>query len=264
MYFTVFVIAIVVIFLFVLSILIIRSKTRSNIIYGSGYTYQNVKDMLKTGDIILFESMENGSSYGNFKHFMISSVLGIKFKHSGIVLRYGNELYLLECCRYKQAGYKYATYINKNNNLVECENHNKGENKNCEKPGGVRIIKLDDIIREYTNEYRGKFCVKFINQAIPNGLILKEFEKYTDVKFGSMQKVLFRGILNILLSINPNDTEFHDSMICSEFTHKMLLDCDVIKNNISSNVFWPFYYYNGIFDRLAIIKYSNPICFSYC
>jgi len=254
MYFIIFVIALIVIFIFILAILIIRSKTKSNIVSGPGYNYETVKQLLKTGDIILFESMENGSNYGNFKHFMISSVLGIKFKHSGIVLKYNDELYLLECCRYKQAGYKYATYINKNNNLVLNPN---------EKPGGVRIIKLDDIIREYTREYRGKFCVKFIDKEIPNGLILKEFDKYTHVKFGDMHKILFKGVLDIFLSIGSQDTGFHDSMICSEFTHKMLLDCHVIKNTISSNVFWPFYYYNGIFDNLAIIKYSNPICFSY-
>lgn len=254
MYTIIFSLALVVILIFILCVLIIRSKTRSNIIYGSGYTYDDIKRTLKTGDIILFESMENGSAYGNFKHFLISSVLGIKFKHSGLVLKYDDEFYLLECCRYTQAGYKYATYVNKNNNLVLNPE---------DKPGGVRIIKLDDIIREYTREYRGKFCVKFINEAISNELILKEFDKYSKVKFGNMHKILFKGVLDIFLSIGSSDTEFHDSMICSEFTHKMLLDCNVIKDNISSNVFWPFYYYNGIFDDLAIIKYSNPICFEY-
>jgi hypothetical protein len=250
----IFGIGITIILIFILIIYVIRFKTKSNIL-NNNYTYDYLRNVLKTGDIILFESMENGSLYGNIKHFVISSVVGIKFKHSGIVLKHNNELYLLECCRYTQAGYAYATYINKDNDLVENVDA---------KPGGVRIIKLDDIIREYTKEYRGKFCVKFINKEIPNYKLLKAFEKYTYVKFGDLNKVLFKGLLDIFLPFNMEESsEFKDSMICSEFTHRLLLDCGIIKNNISSSVFWPFYYYNGIFDNLAIVKYSNPICFNY-
>lgn len=246
--------ALIIILLFILGIFIIRSKTRSNIIFGSGAIYDDVKKNLKTGDIILFESMENGSLYGNLKHFVVSSVMGIKFKHSGIILKFNDQLYLMECCRYRQAGYKYATYINKNNDMVP---------NFSDKPGGVRIIKLDDILREYTREYKGRFCVKYINEPIPNELILKEFKKYANVKFGNLHKVLSKGLLDIFLSVGPGDSDFHDTMVCCQFTHKLLLDCNVIKDNISSSVFWPFYYYNGIFDDLTIIKYSNPICFDY-
>ena len=241
-----------------------RRKTTKHNIYDFGLSYDNLCKILKTGDIILFESMENGSIYGNFKHFVISSILGIKYKHSGIVLKHGGQLYLVECCRYTQAGYWLATYMNENNYLIQTNLQDDNNPSSLKlKPGGVRIIKLDDIIREYRKEYRGKFCVKFISQEIPSTRLLEELDKYTQVRFADMHNVLFRGLLDLFFSMSKNDPSFQDSMVCSQFTHQLLSDCNVVKNKISSDVFWPYYYYNGKFDELAIVKYSNPITFNY-
>jgi len=253
-----------------------RRKTTKHNIHDLGLNYDNLCKILKTGDIILFESMENGSIYGNFKHFVISSILGIKYKHSGIILKHRGELYLVECCRYTQAGYWLAKYINENNYLIESDkefyqdsgntsikNNENMMELNKLKPGGVRIIKLDDIIREYRKEYRGRFCVKFISQEIPSTRLLEELNKYTNVKFADMHNVLFRGLIDLFFSMSKNDPSLQDSMVCSQFTHQLLSDCNVVKNKISSDVFWPYYYYNGKFDELAIIKYSNPITFNY-
>jgi len=241
-----------------------RRKTTNHNIYDFGLSYDNLCKILKTGDIILFESMENGSIYGNFKHFVISNILGIKYKHSGIVLKHGGQLYLVECCRYTQAGYWLATYMNENNYLIQNNLQDDNNPSSLKlKPGGVRIIKLDDIIREYRKEYRGRFCVKFISQEIPSTRLLEELDKYTQVRFADMHNVLFRGLLDLFFSMSKNDPSFQDSMVCSQFTHQLLSDCNVVKNKISSDVFWPYYYYNGKFDELAIVKYSNPITFNY-
>lgn len=251
---TLIVIIIVVIIIFILlGIFYIRNQTKSNI-YFTDNKLCDIEHNLKTGDIILFESMENGTFYGNLKHYIISTILGIKYKHSGLVVKYNNELYLIECCRYTQAGYNYASYVNKNNMLTKDKNA---------RPGGVRIIKLYDILNEYSKEYRGKFCIKFIKEEIPNELIFKEFNKYEDIKFGSMKKTFFKGVFDIFLGINKNDSDNKNDMICSEFIHKILSDCDIVKKKIASNVFWPYYYYNGKFDKLANNQYTNPISFEY-
>lgn len=261
LYWIIFALSLVILLLVALIIYLMRRKTTKHNIWDLGLSYDNLCKILKTGDIILFESMENGSLYGNTKHFIISSVLGIKYKHSGIVLKHGGQLYLIECCRYTQAGYWLATYMNENNYLIESEQ--PVEDDLSKRPGGVRIIKLDDIIREYRKEYRGRFCVKLITQEIPSHIILQELDKYTKVRFADMHNVLFKGVVDLFFSMNNNNPDLQDSMVCSQFTHKLLSDCNVVKNKISSDVFWPYYYYNGKFDELAIIKYSNPITFIY-
>lgn len=250
----------VVIILIILFICVIRLEASNFMLFDAGIDYDCLRKVLKTGDIILFESRNNGSIIGDLRHFILAKVMGVEYKHSGVVLKYNGELYLIECCKYSHAGYWLASYINKGNHLIEID---KNTSDIKSRPGGVRIIKLDDVIREYRKEYKGLFCVKFIHEEIPNERVLSELTKYNNIKFADMHKILFRGLLDFLFSIGDNNQKLQDNMVCSQFTHRLLADCNVIKKEISSNLFWPHYYYNGTFDDLAIVKYSSPITFNY-
>ena len=97
--------------------------------------YDKIKDKFKTGDILLFSCKKHSSTLKHIEYYMRTNLLGSIFGHVGIVLREKDNLYMVECTDIGHIGEKHAHYLND------------------QKKGGVRIIKLEYLLKKYSKRY---------------------------------------------------------------------------------------------------------------
>jgi hypothetical protein len=211
------------------------------------YDYNNIKKKFKTGDIIMFSYGRYRSLLEELGYLSRTKLFGTIYGHIGIVLREGNKLYLIECTSSNHTAKKYAYTLNNENR------------------GGVRIIDLDILIREYHDEEKGIFAVKFADKEIPNKLIMCVLEKYGNVIFENIPKIALFVVANFIsnkFSKKLAKTADNNRMTCSEFAYELLYQCGYVEK-YQSKLIWPHLFSNGQFDKLTKIKYSKPIGFIY-
>ena len=213
------------------------------------YNYSNIRNKLKTGDLILFTCKKHGSLFANLMYLSRTTLLGSDYGHAGIVIKdkRNNHLYIAECCGHDQCGNKYANYLNK------------------DQKGGIRIIDLDILLKEYHNEYNGSYAVKFISNEIPNSIIISALKKYKNVRFQERHILCMLAAMDIFIS-HPVAAALSNicdknKMICTEFVHDLLHECNVL-DKYPSKLFWPHLITNHVFKKLEKIKYSRPFKFS--
>jgi len=210
--------------------------------HGPYYSYNNIRTKLKTGDIILF-TCNPTSIIEKILYNIRTRLIGSKYGHAGIViLGNNNKLYLLECIPFDH-----------------CE---KMHSKYCGE--SVRVINLEKILESYSTKYGGTFAVKFISKSIPNAIVAKHLKKYRNVLFEDSATVCLLAVTDILVShdlakdiaaeCDPN------RMICTEFLHSILRDCNVLKR-YPSKLLWPHKFVDGELNKLEITSYSDPVQF---
>jgi hypothetical protein len=168
------------------------------------------------------------------------------YGHAGIVIKKKNKLYITECCGHDQTGYHEAKHLND------------------KKMGGVRIIELDVLLREYYKNNKGVCAVKFISKEIPYSDFMKNMLKYRNAVFQDRKVLIMLAITDIFIShelAKKLSKGYGDEkMICTEFVYNILRDCNVLKE-YPGKLFWPHTITNKLFDELEIIKYSKPYKF---
>lgn len=207
------------------------------------YKYDDIKQRLKTGDILLFSCNNNISTIWKMVYKFRENLVGSKFGHAGLIIKCRNgKLYVLECCNYDHCAAELSHHFN---------NYNKG---------GARMVELDTLLKVYNSEYGGSFGVKFISKAIPNSLIAKHLKKYKKTIFQNLGVVIITALLDILVS-NKLALKFvqnydPNKMTCTEFMYNILRDCNILKD-YPAKTFWPHTIVNGTINEIENINYSN-------
>lgn len=210
------------------------------------YKLDDVIDTLKTGDIVLFSSKNNGDALQSSIYFARTKLVGSEYGHVGIILREKDDVYLVECCNPNQVGHESSYHLN--NKLL----------------GGVRIIRLQTILKQYYDMYGGFFAIKPIKTAIPNKVMRSALQKYQDSIFEDIGFVYCIAMIDNLISkdvakkvISKYRSELfeHNRMTCGEFVCKLLIDCEVVRQ-CRSKLIWPHVYTGKRFDKLSNGSYD--------
>lgn len=249
MYIAIIIIAILIILLY----LYLKGKTADD---SAKYVYNEIKEHLKTGDIILFSCKSHGSMADKGAYLLRTKFLGSEYGHVGLIVRTDNDIYLIECTDKKHTGEKHAHLLNKSGK------------------GGIRIIQFDKLIEEYYQENAAVFAVMSISKRLPNDLILNQFYKYDHYIFED-KKILFTLAAvdivsspdtanNLLQSMRTKNNERNEKMMCSEFVYDILYRCGVV-HYYSPKIFWPHHFTNGKLQNLTKYPYTftDPIKFKY-
>lgn len=212
------------------------------------YCFDNIKKRLKTGDIILFTGKMNSVTQ-RLLYIGRTNVVGCIYGHAALVLRDNEKLYIVECCDIDMSGQNVGYYFDKSG----------------KKEGGVRIIDLETMLKEYKKDFNGKFAVKFISQEIPNRIFIENLQKYQHVQFQDHMTLGILAITDLLISHKIAEsfavTCPTNRMFCTEFIHRMLHDCNVLKK-YPSKLFWPHHITRETFNEIENVKYSKTYRFT--
>lgn len=242
-------VVIIILIILILYIILFVKKNDKYKNYPIHY-FTNLKNMMGTGDIILFSCRKNDNLRTSIEYYLRTDFVGSEYGHVGLVFRdNNNELYVIECVAKNHCADECAKYLN-----------------NYEK-GGVRIIKMDTLLYWYTKENAGFFAVKFLRNKISNQIFINNLYKYTEKIFEDKKKLFLLVFFDVCVSTDISKKLVSicekNRMMCSEFVHRMLYDCGVLKS-YTSKLFWPFSITNGeLFRNLENIKYSEPYKFIY-
>ena len=210
------------------------------------YAYSEIRDKLRSGDILLFSCKRNQTLHKKLEYYFRTSFLGSEYGHVGIVLKNGDKLYLVECCLSNNCAEQDARFLN---------NYKKG---------GVRIVSLDKLIEVYSKENDATFAVKFISKEIPWTKVTQVLKVYRDFTFQNKLWLYFLGTMDLAfshpLTIYLSDLADKKKMMCSEFVHDFLYRCGVL-DEYPSRIFWPHLFTDDIFHDLELVKYSRPYKF---
>lgn len=239
-------IIIIIAILFILYVLIfVRKKDKHE--NHSFYNYHDVKKKLKTGDIILFSCNSNEDFYSVIKYYIRTKFVGSSYGHVGLVYKdYDDKLYIVECVSSLHCADEHAIYLN---------NYGKG---------GVRIIDMEILFDKYSKENSAYFAVKFISKEISNDIFIENLNSYAEKIFENKSILFFLAFVDLCISHNLSNhlTSLcnENKMMCSEFVHNILYRCNVTKE-YTSKLIWPFTVMDELFEKLEIVKYSEPIKF---
>jgi hypothetical protein len=173
--------------------------------------YNNIKNNLDTGDLILF-SCDDFISKG------IRYTLSSKYSHVGIVIKgYNNKLYILEC------------------DLTNSYDYITGKNPKK----GAHLLDLSQKIEEYDGH---KFAYrKLIGNKIPRNKIKKTLKKAILIKFQdnwmSWMSAHFKSSFFSEICNNPY------FMFCSEYVANVYQDFDIFKKKTN-----PYFITPGDFE----------------
>ena len=239
-------IIILILFLFLFFLFFLKKKENID----KMYLYKDIKKKMKTGDIILFSCRKHKSFIDKIFFMTRTNVLGSNFGHVGLIIRNSKDkLYLLETNSPKQC----------------CTNDYYCFHENNKKTGGIRILPLDKILKEYSKKNDGIYAIRFISKEISNSLLMKKIYKYKHIQFQDVQVIILFAFFDFFIShkIACEISKLFDNnkMICSEFLYNILYDCNVIRN-YPSKLFWPNLFVNEIFDNITKIKYSKTYEFT--
>ncbi|BCS83183.1 hypothetical protein QLL95_gp0940 [Cotonvirus japonicus] len=240
------IIVIIIIILLLILTYVVNEKKQND---STMYKFDEIKPYLKTGDIILFSCSQHFSPVEKLKYISRTSLVGCKYGHVGLVLKRNNKLYVAECTDYDHPGYKYATHFNDKNK------------------GGVRIIEMEKLLKDYTQEYKATYAVKFISQEIPNELFYKKISKHFHKTFEYKPILLTLAFFDIMISHDVG-TKLSEKMynknklMCSEFAHSVLYDCGALKY-YPSKIFWPHVFEEKTFLELEKIPFSKTYNFAF-
>ncbi|MEO5589015.1 MAG: hypothetical protein ABIS03_05465 [Gemmatimonadaceae bacterium] len=211
--------------------------------------FAEVKASFRTGDIILFHKTTRTGFLDGLELDFVSPLLfrDNEFRHSGIVLRDGGELLVVECAEHLHSGYSEATYPTGGK--------------------GIRIVSLERLLEAYTRDNgEPHFGVKFISREIPPARVYATLQEYGPVNYLKIHRSVLLYLSRFLLPgpIRRNVLDaFRHEMMCSEFVHSMLNKCGALKD-YPSKLFAPYLIENARgFRKLEIVAYSDVVRFTW-
>ncbi|AGC01986.1 hypothetical protein H012_gp474 [Acanthamoeba polyphaga moumouvirus] len=240
------IIGLIFLILFIIFIYILNKKTNTNEIE---YNYKDIRKYLKTGDIILFSCKKHENFLDELQYFSRTTLLGSEYGHVGLIMRENDKIYVVECTDNNHTGDYYAW------------------RQNNYKKGGLRIIDLDILLKEYYKSHMGAYGIRFISEPIPNHIFLDKIKKYYNMTFESKLTLFTLAFIDICIShdLSSELADFFadkNKLMCSEFTHDILHRCGILKS-YPSKIFWPHLIDNKLFDSLHNSKYSELYKFNF-
>lgn len=207
------------------------------------YDPEHIRSKLKTGDIILFACRKYSNMFNKIAYTARTSFLGANYGHLGLIYREGDDIYVVESTNKGHAGKSKAFQLNKKDKK------------------GVRIINYDTLMNIYSKKYKGMFSVRFIDKPISNKKFMKTLDKYTNITFPSVYKLVIVLFIELFISKNlakiVSDKLIDDnSMTCGNFVYSMLRDCGVL-SEYPEKLFWPYKISTDSFKDIQKVNYSK-------
>lgn len=211
--------------------------------------FSEVRGELKTGDVILFHKTARTGFIDSLELDFVSPLFfrENEFRHSGIIVRHGDNILVLECAGVFHSGYALATYPTGGN--------------------GIRLVPLEPLLDAYSRDNGDPhFGVKFIAKELPVARVYEVLSGYGPVKYMKMQRSITLFLTKFLL---PNPIRrilldaYRHEMMCSEFVHSVLNKCGALAD-YPSKLVAPYSIENErFFRRLEIVPYSRVVRFTY-
>ena len=221
----------------------LRYKRHEILDFGSVYADA------KTGDILLFHKTNRSGLLDTLELDVLSPMLfdENEFRHSGIILRENDELFVVECADEFHSGHSDAKYLTAGN--------------------GIRMVPLETLLDAYNRDNGDPhFGIRHISREIPAQQVYSSLEQYGAVDYLKVHKsagvFLSHALLPDSLHLRVVDA-LKNEMMCSEFVHSLLNRCGVLKD-YPSKVFAPYYLEDpAVFKELEIVSYSDIVRFRY-
>jgi hypothetical protein len=206
-----------------------------------------VRDDLKTGDIILFHKTARSGILDTLELDFVAPLFfpENEFRHSGIVVRRGDALFVVECTEEFHSGHLFATY-----------------------PGGgkgIREVPLEPLLEAYTRDNGDPhFGVRFIGTEIDSDRLMSIVREFGPVSYLKASRSISIYAASFFLpgSLHAKIIERYSSeMMCSEFVHCVLAKCGALRE-YPSKIFAPYIIENPeLFERHDLAGYSDVVRF---
>lgn len=208
---------------------------------------QAVRSELKTGDIILFHKTSRSGILDTLELDFLAPLFfpENEFRHSGIVVRRGDALSVVECTEEFHSGHAHAIYPTGGR--------------------GIREVPLEPLLDAYTRDNGDPhFGVRLIRTEIPSDLVMSTVKEIGPVSYlkASRSAALFLSSLLAPSSVRDRLIErFSSEMMCSEFVHRVLARCGALRE-YPSKIFAPYIIENAdLFERHDLAGYSGIVRF---
>jgi hypothetical protein len=211
--------------------------------------YAEVRNRLRTGDIILFHKTSRSGFIDTLELDFVSPVFfrDNEFRHSGIVVRTGSDVHVLECAEERHSGYSHAEYPTGGK--------------------GIRLVPLEPLLDAYTRDNGDPhYGLRFIANEIPQQRIFEVLKGYGPISYLPMQRSLPLFLTRYVLPQRirkPLLDAYRSQMMCSEFVHTMLHRCGAL-GDYPSKLFAPYLIEDDVFfRRLSIVPFSDIVRFTW-
>ncbi len=213
------------------------------------FAFEDVRAKLKTGDIILFHKTARSGFIDSMELDFISPLFfrATEFRHSGIILRQGDDITVLECADETHSGHTHAAYPTGGS--------------------GIRIVPLEPLLSAYTRDNGDPhYGVRLISSEIPVSRILEVVGEFGPIRYLRMQRSIPLFLTRFLLPSTVRRKvlgAFRHEMMCSEFVHNILNQCGALADYQSKLVAPYSLEDDRFFRRLERIPFSDIVRFSF-
>ena len=211
--------------------------------------FADVRDRMKTGDIILFHKTARSGFIDSLELDFVSPLFfrANEFRHSGIIVRHGDEVMVLECAEESHSGYSLASYPTGGT--------------------GIRAVSLEALLAAYTRDNGDPhFGVRFISSEIPASRVYEVLDGYGPVRYLRMQRSIPLFLTKFFLPGRIRASlldAFRQEMMCSEFVHSILNRCGALAD-YPSKLLAPYSIEDDAFFRkLERVPFSGVIRFTF-
>ena len=208
----------------------------------------DVRGALKTGDIILFHKTARAGLLDTLELDLLAPLFfdENEFRHSGIVVRRGEELFVVECTEKQHSGAAHASYPTGG--------------------PGIREVPLEPLLAAYTADNGDPhFGVRFIPAALDERALMSRVHEIGPVIYLRARRSISIYLSSLLLPdrvVRKLMKRYSGEMMCSEFVHSVLAACGALRE-YPSKLFAPYIIENQrLFERYDLTGYSDIVRFS--
>ncbi len=208
---------------------------------------EDVRSALKTGDIILFHKTARSGILDTLELDFLAPLFfpANEFRHSGIVVRRDDQLFVVECTEEFHSGHAHARYPTGGK--------------------GIREVQLEPLLDAYTRDNGDPhFGVRFIRSEIDAEVLMSIVREIGPVSYlrASRSIPIYLSSFFLPSSLHSRIIARHSSaMMCSEFVHSVLARCGAL-GEYPSKIFAPYVIENShLFERHDRAGYSDIVRF---
>jgi hypothetical protein len=207
-----------------------------------------IRDRLQTGDIILFHKTARTGLLDTLELDFVAPLFFERneFRHSGIVVRRDDGLFVIECTEEFHSGHVHARYITGGK--------------------GIREVSLEPLLEEYARDNGDPhFGVRLISREISADALIEIVREIGPVSYLKASRSVPIYLSKFLLprpAVQRIVDRYANQMMCSEFVHYVLARCGALRD-YQSKLFAPYIIENhSLFARYDISGYSDIVRFT--
>lgn len=207
-----------------------------------------IRDRLQTGDIILFHKTARTGLFDTLELDFVAPLFFERneFRHSGIVVRRDDGLFVIECTEEFHSGHVHARYITAGK--------------------GIREVSLELLLEEYARDNGDPhFGVRLIGREISADALIEIVREIGPVSYLKASRSVPIYLSKFLLprpAVQRIIDRYANQMMCSEFVHYVLARCGALRD-YQSKLFAPYIIENhSLFARYDIAGYSDIVRFT--